>query len=790
VTAEPPDWAVQVPQTAAVTNRDSLAFAAPPWSNLDQQQLDAMRTKLQESIWQVLVQFFTGGLLPGPAGPQISNWATNLQTDISLGISTGDWNPLLMLLFGTTAPVTPSSMVNNQVVTGVLGPSAIGQSVQTYLDTLWQTVETWASGAPATDVNNSLANLGNSFNVVLAQIDNSLGIGNAATTAIINRGVTKPAFLSIDATADSVFPIAQISGSTPTFVSVTPTTAVIGNIGTPDAGLKTTILWLGQTTTNVTAIYITIYSVNTVTGALTRLFTSPNILAAVSNSLTWNYYNLPTINQANSLQGNWYALEMRVEGPGANYQIAGIPNHWLPANTGMGSFPTSLGASRTSLIPVAFDAQTTNIGSTSTSVTVTKSFTAAAGADVFVWAVAFVSGAANPITACSASYGGTSMGTAVGSQPMNASAFDGTLFLFRLAGAGTGVAQTASVTATATGTIALNIIPESYANVAGLGTITSSGSSSASPSQAATGISNEMTICAMAAVGTLSAVTFSAFSGTLRSTSASTGANVPAMITGDTGFVGAFNFTASLNASTFWGAMAVVLIPKTIVAPASIAAPGPPYSANVPWFGLGGAVGVTAFPPQYYSQFTASAGAYTYTVPTGMIQGDFFDIVVLGGGGGGGAGSGAFFGGGGGGGAWTVITLQYGVDIPLSTTTFTVTVGFGGAPGLNIFGIAQPGSVGNGCSVVITGYGTLTAAGGSAGPANSSGDLYPGLSPGNQTFGPVGPTHNTVYQGGAIQNISGVVGASPGGGGSGGGFSLPGGAGGSGAVWITAYQGP
>lgn len=793
VTQEPPDWVVQVPSTPAAMDRNSMAFAAPAWTNVDQAQLDAMRQKLQESIWQTLVQFFTGGLLPGPAGPQISDWASNLAADVGLGITTGNWNPLLMLLFGNTNPVTPTSQVQNQAVAGVFGPSGLGQSVQTYLDTLWQTVETWASGAPAVDVNNSLAALGNSFNVVLAQIDNALGIGTAATNAIIDRAVTKPAFLSIDATADSVFPIAQISGSSPTFVPVTPSSAVIGYIGTPDAGLKTTVVWLGQGTTNITEIYITIYSVNVLTGVLTRMFTSPNILAQVSNSLTWNYYNLPTINQFNSFQGKWYAVEMETVGNGANYQIAGIPNHWLPANNGMTGFPTSLGSQRDSLNQVTFDGAGTLAGNGLSPTVVTKSVTFPLGDDVLVFATAIVPGAAATPT-LNVTYNGVSMGGAIASRPFNNTPADGLTGLFRLAGAGTGTAVNVVATGTSAGNnVFVDLVAISYDNtqLAVAFTNTNFGNSTAL-SVTTTGVVGGVTVAMLATWSSLGASTLSAYNQTSRAALVSGGATAPSIIVGESATVGSVTHSATSSATTFWAAIIVALQPISIPAPASIATS--PYSSDVPWFGLGGEIGVTQFPPQYYTRF--SPGATTYHVPTGMIAGDFFDIVLVGDGGGGGAGSGLFFGGGGGPGNWTVVTLQYGVDIPLGTTTFTVNVGNGGAAGLNLFGLTGPGLDGSGCSVAISGYGTIVATGGAGGPAAAAGNpsfpgvTYYGEGPGNETFGPVGPTHNKLYQGGATQLISGQGGASPGGGGSGGGYSLSGGAGADGGVWITAYQGP
>jgi hypothetical protein len=45
---------------------------------MSQEQLNALRSKLIQSILQVIVQLVTGGLLPGDAGSQLTNWASSL----------------------------------------------------------------------------------------------------------------------------------------------------------------------------------------------------------------------------------------------------------------------------------------------------------------------------------------------------------------------------------------------------------------------------------------------------------------------------------------------------------------------------------------------------------------------------------------------------------------------------------------------------------------------------------------------------------------------------------------
>jgi hypothetical protein len=198
------------------------------------------------------------------------------------------------------------------------------------------------------------------------------------------------------------------------------------------------------------------------------------------------------------------------------------------------------------------------------------------------------------------------------------------------------------------------------------------------------------------------------------------------------------------------------------------------YSTSVPFLGVSGSAGASEIAPQTTEYSTA--GTFTYTVPAWMVAGDHFDIIVLGGGGGGGAWISYFNGTGGNAGSWTAITLQYGVDIPLSTTSFTGTVAAGGAGG-NV----ASGSAGSASSVVITGYGTISAAGGTGGAAANDGPVT-GVSPGTETF------DGQPYYGGSPQSTTGASGNAPGGGGSGGQVAQAGGHGATGAVWIRAYQ--
>jgi len=165
--------------------------------------------------------------------------------------------------------------------------------------------------------------------------------------------------------------------------------------------------------------------------------------------------------------------------------------------------------------------------------------------------------------------------------------------------------------------------------------------------------------------------------------------------------------------------------------------------------------------------FTA-AGAYVYDIP---IWATHVDLVLLGAGEAGGGGS--FFGNGAGGraGSFATVTLQRGpgLDIPLSTTEITGSVGAGG------------GGWGGNTTATATGASPLTAAGGAGGVSPTD---PVGQSPGTLSF------NSQSYVGGVAQSNNGFNGNAPGGGGGGGGFNGPGGGGSNGAAWFFAYTVP
>ena len=175
-----------------------------------------------------------------------------------------------------------------------------------------------------------------------------------------------------------------------------------------------------------------------------------------------------------------------------------------------------------------------------------------------------------------------------------------------------------------------------------------------------------------------------------------------------------------------------------------------------------------------YQQFVSND---SFAIPSWMVSGCKFDIAVIGGGAGGGGY--VYYGGGGlgGGGGYGVgSTLTYGTDIPLTTTSLAVYPGPGGGGSpVNYSGV--PGYSGSATSVVIPGYGTVTAAGG-AGNAGTTG----GSSGSAGGYAQSVILNNTVYYGAG-------PGGFPGGGGSGGSAGSAGGQSGvQGTAWISAID--
>jgi hypothetical protein len=170
----------------------------------------------------------------------------------------------------------------------------------------------------------------------------------SATSVQSQQSVAKPGYIALDASVDATFPIANISGATPSLCSITSAGAIIGFVDTADNGKKSSIVWLGQDTTGITGFYLNLYELDLVTGVATLLEASANIIGAVSNTLQWNYHNLTT--PIDSQIGHSYPVELVIVGSGT-YKIAGVATNWVPANTI--SYPHTIGAQRTTGLPTA-----------------------------------------------------------------------------------------------------------------------------------------------------------------------------------------------------------------------------------------------------------------------------------------------------------------------------------------------------------------------------------------------------------------------------------------------------
>ena len=184
-------------------------------------------------------------------------------------------------------------------------------------------------------------------------------------------------------------------------------------------------------------------------------------------------------------------------------------------------------------------------------------------------------------------------------------------------------------------------------------------------------------------------------------------------------------------------------------------------------------------PPPAISQTSlyTQPGTSTYTIPDWAVA---IDVIAVGGGGGGGQGfTGGAWNRGGGAGQWATVRLNSGDFQP--GDKLTVTVGSGGAGGNGATILNTPGPASPGKTSSVIGRRSITAAGGAA----AGSPTQWGASPGTMVF-------YATYPGGVTAQNQAAPGGVPGAGGAaskGETFTIgrPGGAGGSGRVWIRAY---
>jgi hypothetical protein len=657
-------------------------------------------------------------------------------------------------------------------ITGTLGPDNIGASVGSMLDGIWQGL------TGGTNTGNSIGAISSAAAITASTANTAQTIGQNNSATLANRAVTKPSYIGLDPSGDPTFPyslLAGTGGSLPTVVIVQSST-MIGMIGTPDAGVKKSVAWIGAgwSSGTITNMYVSIYSVNTSTGALSLLSTSADLIASgsppsSSSVPAWYYYNLPSANYITTAQGNWYAVELLVVGTGT-YSLAGLTHH---APTSLTTYPAALGASRVSLTTPTFDAQGGGyqLPVAATSLIGSLSHTAAAGADVFVVTETSSSGTIGSYTAWTrtCTYGGVSMTSLGAVNDDNASG--GWLEVFHLANVSGGAAVvTWSVSGGGATITTAGMQSVSYTNVGTVGSlVTNNGSGTALTS----GTINAQTVgqivfnCMNAGQG--SATTLTGYTATnLRGNiSAITAGDYSLFCIGDTPGASNVSFAATTSQAFWWASISFILTGNPVYAPASINPPS--YNVNVPFLQLCGSAGAATLAPSITEYSTA--GSFTYTIPTEFqVSGYLFDIVLIGGGG---CGSNGVAGNSGTPGTWNGVTLTYGTSFPLGTTTFSVIVGTGGP-------VATEDS-GQNSAVIVPTYGTIYGDGGAGGTYDYTEDSY-GYGAGNFSF------NGTVYYGGLGASGYSAYGNPPGGAGSGQGYGGVGGAGAQGAVWITAYQ--
>lgn len=636
---------------------------------------------------------------------------------------------------------TVSGQIPNENVSGIQGSDNIGASHQMLVDSMVQPLfSVWGTGYGLADVSDGIGQtkVDVAATTTVAQNTSSIQMG---------RAVTKPTYNATDPTADAVFPISSINGSTPTFVDVTAGESVIGMITTPDAGVKKTIIWHGQHTTGITGLYLNVYKMNKTTGVLTRLSNSANLIGDVTDQLSWEYYNLPQAAWITAAHGDVYAIEMVVTGSGT-YQVVGMPSHWASSNTNV--FPRQMGATRAPVIQPTFGSiggGYSNNGNVSS-----FNFTHNIASDDTLIAVCVGTAQISNMTV-SAYVGGQIMSSYDYEYYVGLGYYEDMAVLL-LSNPPTGV-QTISVYLSAAGPVSANSV--TYKNASGwAGGSTNYGTANpmAHTFTGAATTSRILQVFAWFPGGGAAG----AYNQTNRWTIAGSSGGRPGLLIGDAPGAASVAFSANNAGGDVWGSMAIPIL-GAASSPATIN--DVTYSPHVPWFAIGGAAGAAQTAPQTMKY--ATVGTYTYNVP-GFAN--HVDVVALGGGGG--PGTAMFDGAAGSASSATV-----------GGTTVTGSGGAGGAAGRGGDGIGY--GPGNDTFDSIVYYGGANVApgssgavpGGGAGAGHSILGYYRAGHPGTwaaQTFATTGISSISVTVGGGGQGSGGDRNGAPG------------------CVWIRAYQ--
>lgn len=252
------------------------------------------------------------------------------------------WSSLMSLLFPNAGGAVGAAVASASVA-GLLGPTDIGSSLQASVDSLWNALTnptTYQSG-------NSLQNLASAAQNLWSTLFGSGAVVETTTTnsnAITAQALGNVASTAVDTSANAVFPISQINGSSPTTITVDQADSAIGYILVPSAGTKETVIWLGQTQGTLSSFVINLYEVDTSNGALNYLFSSGDIHGSLSGTLGWNYWNISNsvsedavgagVNTSNSVNTN--VTWSHTLGPSANMLLVNVS---FTSTIGFSNFP-------------------------------------------------------------------------------------------------------------------------------------------------------------------------------------------------------------------------------------------------------------------------------------------------------------------------------------------------------------------------------------------------------------------------------------------------------------------
>lgn len=295
------------------------------------QEIEASASRLLQTIVNALLSLLTGGLLGTGSSSSIdaigffSNLFQNFFNMLGIG------NPADLLATVETDVFNSVTSIEN-FVTGVLAPTgllSLGSDVENFLSGIWSALTgTAGTGKSASDVATAMA-------VLTSKVTD-----HADTLAVRDNQST---FLGNGPTEEVTFPLANVTGGSPLYLSLTPTNAITGFVRIGQTVNKDAITWLGQHTTGLTGFYVSIYKMDTTTGDQTLVYESTNQLTSVSTLLSWNTYVIPAGSEIGSVPGDVYGIELSVTGSGT-YQLIGTNQSWLPDHPT--NFPKQFGASR------------------------------------------------------------------------------------------------------------------------------------------------------------------------------------------------------------------------------------------------------------------------------------------------------------------------------------------------------------------------------------------------------------------------------------------------------------